>query len=144
MNEKANREGFIRLDVEVLRRLREEDGTPEVSVSPETQSQLVALLKAGRVEEFNHLRAQDQGWLDLGDIELEDIRFLDLREWDLGNTKIGDIELLRKMVCRHEQIKKLKFLRSSATNPIHGPYSDVYLVRCDKCCAEFEETITRE
>ena len=41
--------------------------------------------------------------------------------------------------CHHEHTKKIKYLRS-ALSGVHGPYSEVWLVQCEDCDAEFEET----
>ena len=46
--------------------------------------------------------------------------------------------------CHHENVKKLKYLREAATNGVHGPYSEIWLVRCLNCSAEFEELICQE
>ena len=46
--------------------------------------------------------------------------------------------------CNHENIKKLRYVRDSGSNGVHGPYSQIWLVRCTECGAEFEESIPVE
>ena len=43
--------------------------------------------------------------------------------------------------CHHENVEKLRYVRDSGSNGVHGPYSEIWLVRCRDCGKEFEESI---
>jgi hypothetical protein len=42
-------------------------------------------------------------------------------------------------LCHHKNVKKLRYLGPSASNGIHGPYYEVWLIKCEDCGAELEE-----
>lgn len=42
--------------------------------------------------------------------------------------------------CNHENIIKIKFLRPGLSG-VHGPYYEIWLVRCNECSQEFEQSL---
>lgn len=49
-----------------------------------------------------------------------------------------------KEECDHESVTKLEFRRESKSNPVHGPYYDVYFVECRDCGEQFEDSVPRD
>ena len=45
--------------------------------------------------------------------------------------------------CSHENIAKLEY-RRPGLSAVHGPYYEIWLVRCEDCGKELEESICDE
>jgi|GEM_PF-6269530 len=45
-----------------------------------------------------------------------------------------------KNECDHESFTKLEFLRPGVSG-VHGPYYEIWLVRCNECGQEFEQSL---
>lgn len=79
--------------------------------------------------------------------------FLRVSVWNLGRWELiysvsptsGSVIIREVDVeCFHDAVTKLGYLRPSAANGVHGPYSEIWLVRCEDCSEELEESIPKD